>query len=204
MSPTNLNSETISSYFQTYVDSYYKAIKSIDLNSLDRAFTTIVKTIESNSWIYFCGNGGSAEISNHMECDHLKGTSSNTSLLPRVKSLSSNVGLISAVANDIDYSEVYSYQLSRVGRGGDLLISVSSSGNSTNIIKAQTVALSLGITTIALTGFNGGESKSLANISLHVPESNYGIVEDAHQSILHILAQYIRKTHLTTSELITY
>ena len=90
----------------------------------------------SNKNIFVCGNGGSASISNHFICDHLKGTSSNTNLLPKIFSLSSNLEIITAIANDIKYDEIFSFQLSRLARQGDCLITISSSGNSENIIKA--------------------------------------------------------------------
>jgi phosphoheptose isomerase len=186
------NITTISDYFEGYIKRYQVGMSSLNLESLEKTFRLLSSVIEKKGSIFFCGNGGSAEISNHMECDHMKGVRANTLLKPRVRSLSSNVGIITAIANDIKYENIYSYQLESLASPEDVLITVSSSGNSPNIIAALKTANNMGLKTIALSGFDGGESLLNANINLHIPVCNYGIVEDSHQSILHILAQFIR------------
>ena len=131
-------------------------------------------------------------MANHLACDHLKGGQTDTDLQPRVTSLSSNLSLISAIANDIGFDEIFSYQLRTLGDAGDVLISISASGDSDNVVRAVEWAKQNGLATIALTGFSGGRSGQLADIHLHVEGDNYGIVEDVHQSVMHILAQYLR------------
>ena len=111
---------------------------------------------------------------------------------PGVVSLSATVELITAIANDIDYAEIFAYQLRNAARPGDVLITISSSGNSENIVRALAWARDNGLTTIAMSGFSGGRSATTADINLHVAAANYGVVEDAHQSLMHILAQYVR------------
>ena len=101
--------------------------------------------------------------------------------------------LVSAIANDIKYEDTFSYQLEKLGSKGDLLICISSSGNSKNIIKVINSASKLKIKTISLVGFNGGKAK-------HINISNYGIVEDVHQSIMHMLAQFIRLRKINKPE----
>jgi len=185
----------IREYFMGYIDAYLEGMRQLDMDCLLKSFELITSTIKKDSTIFFCGNGGSAAISNHMECDHIKGIKTNTHLHPMVRSLSSNVPIITAIANDIGYENVYSYQLGSLAKNGDLLITVSSSGNSKNIILALEKALEMGVNTIALSGFDGGLSRVLSTINLHLPIYNYGIVEDGHQSILHVLAQYIRQSN---------
>lgn len=187
-------------YLQEYADTYRVGLRSVDRDALEQAKTALLETVTAGGWIYFCGNGGSAEISNHMKCDFLKSIRTDTPLRPKVQSLSAGIGLLTAIANDIDYSEIFSYQLESVGTAKDVLITVSSSGNSANIVKALKAASRLNMKSIALSGFNGGASRELASVSLHVPVSNYGIVEDAHQTLLHALAQFVRHACLRGTE----
>jgi len=146
--------------------------------------------------IFSCGNGGSAAIANHLICDCLKGVRTGSTLHPRVHSLSASIETITAVGNDIGYDDIFVYQLESLSKPGDVLIAISSSGESPNIVKALTRAREMDVATIAMTGFSGGAAASIAGISLHVQGQNYGIVEDIHQSLMHILAQHLRYMHL--------
>jgi phosphoheptose isomerase len=181
-------------YAGAYFAEYARAVAEIDSDSLDRAAALIRETVEARHWIYVCGNGGSAAISNHLLCDFAKGIQTDTELRPRVMSLPANIEMVTAIANDIAYDEIFAYQLRTLAGPGDLLITISSSGDSENIVKTINCARELGMRTIALTGFDGGRSARMAEVTLHVPARNYGVVEDAHQSIMHILAQYIRQS----------
>ena len=165
-----------------------------------RAGEVLAECATQGRHIYTCGNGGSASVANHLVCDCLKGTRTNSTLRPRVTSLSSNVELLTAVMNDISSDEVFSYPLTSLARPGDVLITISSSGNSPNIVRAVETAREVGMTTIAMTGFSGGRSAPLADVNLHVAASNYGVVEDLHQSMMHILAQHLRQAHLEDPE----
>ena len=117
--------------------------------------------------IFSCGNGGSASIANHMQCDHVKGIRTTTDLSPHVFSLSSNVELLTAIANDTGYEDIFVYQLQSQSEPGDVLVAVSSSGRSPNIVQAFTWARDHGLRTIAVTGFDGGAAR-VAEISVHV------------------------------------
>ena len=107
-------------------------------------------------------------------------------------SLSSHLELITAIGNDFEFAEIFVYQLRTFASAGDALMTISSSGNSENIVRAVDWARRNGVATIAMTGFEGGRSAQLADINLHVPASNYGVVEDVHQSMMHVFAQYLR------------
>jgi phosphoheptose isomerase len=109
-----------------------------------------------------------------------------------VVSLASHLELITAIGNDFDFAEIFAYQLQTFASAGDALMTISSSGNSENIVRAIRWAKENGVTAIALTGFEGGRSAKLADINLHVPARNYGIVEDVHQSMMHVFAQHLR------------
>ena len=185
-----------SSYAKRYFSTLSEVSKKINYDTIEELAKLILNYYLSNKNIFVCGNGGSASISNHFICDHLKGTSSNTHLLPKIISLSSNLEIITAIANDIKYDEIFSFQLSRLARQGDCLITISSSGNSENIVKAIKWAKKNKLKTVSLNGFNGGRAKRISDISINIPCNNYGIVEDLHQSIMHILAQSIRMQNL--------
>jgi len=179
-----------------YADSLRDALLSVDNNQIIAATETLRKAYLTNKNVFVCGNGGSAAISDHFHCDHSKGVCFDTDMKPKIQSLASNMSTITAIANDFSYDEIFSYQLQMKAIPGDVLVTVSSSGNSPNIIKAIEVAKSLNMTVISLCGFSGGESAKLSDIVLHVKEDNYGIVEDAHQSLMHVMAQFIRLSHI--------
>jgi D-sedoheptulose 7-phosphate isomerase len=183
-------------YIAAYRDEMAKAWQSVDGAAFDRAAAMLDTAIRARRMIYACGNGGSAAISGHLLCDFLKGIQTDTKLLPRVVSLASHLELITAIANDISYDEVFAYQLKTMAAPGDVLITISSSGNSENIVRAIDWARSNGVGTIAMTGFAGGRSAKLAEVVLHVAAANYGVIEDIHQSMMHCLAQYLRQREM--------
>jgi len=190
----------INSYISDYVDEVAKAFASIDSIQMQKAADLLEDAVNNEHRIFVCGNGGSAAISNHLCCDHMKGIKTDTNFAPSVHSLSSNIEIITAIANDISFENIFSFQLSSHARPGDILITISSSGSSPNIIFAIDWAKSNGVRTIAMSGFGGGKSRDISDISLHVDAENYGVVEDVHQSLMHILAQYIRQRNLTNKE----
>jgi len=189
-----------------YADAYFERItaaaKTVDRGALAAAGRLLAERAAQGKMIFSCGNGGSAAISNHLVCDCMKGVRGNSWLKPKVNSLSSAVELITAIVNDIGPEEMFSFQLTSMASEGDVLIAISSSGASPNIIKALHTAREMKMATIAMTGFAGGESARLADVSLHVDAENYGVVEDVHQSLMHILAQYLRQSHLTDPSLL--
>ena len=185
------------SYFDAYADEIARAFKTIEPTAFDRAAAILAEAYTRDARMFSCGNGGSASIANHMQCDHVKGVRTATDLAPRVLSLSSNVELLTAIANDMGYEDVFAYQLQSQSRPGDVLIAVSSSGRSPNIIRALSWARDNGVRTIAITGFDGGAARTMAEVSVHTDCTNYGIVEDVHQAIMHALAQFIRQSRMT-------
>jgi phosphoheptose isomerase len=185
------------SYFGAYAEEIAKAGKTIEPAAFDRAAAILLEAYTCGARLFSCGNGGSASIANHMQCDHVKGVRTATDLAPCVLSLSTNVELLTAIANDMGYENVFVYQLESQSHPGDVLIAVSSSGRSPNIVRALTWAREHDLRTIAITGFDGGAAKTVAEVAVHVESTNYGVVEDLHQAIMHALAQYIRQSRMS-------
>jgi D-sedoheptulose 7-phosphate isomerase len=187
---------SIAGYFDAYADQLAQAAASVSREALSRAQSVLTDVLKRDGQIWACGNGGSAAIANHLVCDHAKGLAADTGLRPRVHSLSATVEMLTALANDVSYAEVFSAQLALFARPGDVLITISSSGDSENVVRAIQWARANSVTTIALTGFSGGRTKASADVNLHVDAHNYGIIEDMHQTLMHVLAQYIRQIHM--------
>ena len=189
---------SIADYFDDYTMHYINGARSLDRNKLKEAADLLIETFKRERYIFACGNGGSAAISNHLLCDFVKGIQTDTNLFPKVISLCAHTELILAISNDIEFEEIFKYQLRSLVRPGDVLMTISASGDSENIVRAEEWAKENNIKSIALTGFSGGRSAELATINLHVASDNYGVIEDIHQSIMHSLAHYIRQTLMST------
>jgi len=180
-----------------YLAEMARAAGAIDRAAFKKAAGLLAETVKRRGTVFACGNGGSAAIANHLTCDCLKGAQTGTLLKPKVHSLSANIEVITAIANDFAYEQIFSYQLATLAEPGDLLITISSSGNSPNILAALDWARANGVASIAMSGFDGGGSPARADVSLHVAAENYGVVEDLHQSLMHMLAQFLRLGALT-------
>ena len=189
------------SFLDAYSEEIARACKTIDPEAFGLAAEILLEAYTRDAQIFSCGNGGSASIANHMQCDHVKGVRTTTDLSPRVLSLSTNAELLTAIANDMGYENVFAYQLQSQSQPGDVLVAVSSSGRSPNIVRALTWARDNGLNTIAITGFDGGAARAVADASVHVECTNYGIVEDLHQAIMHALAQYIRQSRMVSDSI---
>lgn len=189
-------------YAKAYFALLAEASTTVDGGAMEAAAQLLAERSAQGRMIFACGNGGSAAISNHLVCDCMKGVRTNSTLRPRVQSLSATVETITAIGNDIGYEDVFSFQLESMAVSGDVLVAISSSGKSPNITKALNMARDKGVSSIAMTGFDGGDAAKLADISLHVDSANYGVVEDMHQSLMHILAQYLRHSHLDASAIL--
>jgi D-sedoheptulose 7-phosphate isomerase len=186
-------------YAKAYFEHLFAASSTLDLKAMAAAGAILSACAQRRGTIFSCGNGGSASIANHLACDCLKGVRNGSTLRPKVHSLAANIELLTAIANDFGVDDLFEYQLSSLAEEGDVLIAISSSGASPNIIKTLKTAKEMGLATIAMTGFAGGATSNVADVSLYISAHNYGVVEDCHQSLMHILAQYMRHTHLQDS-----
>ena len=183
--------KTLAKFKDSYSDKLYESLKEIDEAKMELCFKLLQKGINSGVNILTCGNGGSASIAEHLVCDFIKQSSTGTDIRPKVIPLLTTP-VITAIANDMSYGEIFSYQITRYAKPDDILISVSSSGNSENIINGINTAKSIGVHTISFVGFNGGEAAKISDIALHINADNYGVVEDAHHALMHIFSQYLR------------
>ena len=185
---------------ESFVEDYFKEINlaasSIDGSKLNEAIKILSAAYTKGNMVFSCGNGGSAAIANHLVCDHCKLVRTDTDLVSRIYSLSTTVEIITAIGNDLSYDEIFEYQLKSLAKAGDVLITISSSGDSENIVRAANWAKQNNVPVISLTGFSGGRSAKISDVNLHVSADNYGVIEDVHQSIMHLLAQFIRMNHM--------
>jgi len=179
------------------LDNYLKGLTRA-LARIDRAvFVAVVDTVKqahaADKVVYICGNGGSAATASHMANDLLKAPAQATGCRPiRAIALTDCVPLMTALANDLDYSQIFARQLGALGREGDLLITISASGNSPNVLEAAQTARKMGMKVVGLTGFQGGKLKDLVDIHLNVPSTTIAIVEDAHLIIEHALVETLK------------
>lgn len=172
-----------------YITKLYSSAMLIDDFKVNDAYDLLLNNMQN---VVIFGNGGSAAIADHFCCDFVKGVRGDTNLLPKCTSLVSNGPLLTALANDTRYNNIFSSQISY--HQPTLAIAVSSSGNSMNILEGLAAAKYHGAKTIALVGFDGGKvlSENLANVIIHIKSNNYGIVEDSHMMVLHALVQKMR------------
>lgn len=180
-------------------EDYKKEIKAaVDLFEFDKEILRILKdSIKNNQKIFVGGNGGSAAIAMHYACDLSKGATKNWSKnfeRYKVICLNSNISYITAISNDEDYEDVFKQQLINLASPNDILIMISSSGNSPNIVKAVEWANARGMITIGLSGFSGGKLKQLCQYSGHVNHNAYEVCEDIHHIFGQFLATHLRET----------
>ena len=185
--------EKVEKFISTYINSLSSSIMNSDMEKLHKAAMQILKTIKKDATIYVCGNGGSAAIANHYVVDFLKFFREKTIYKPKIVSFSNNIETITAISNDIKYKFVFKYQAENFCKKNDLIIIVSSSGNSENIIELLKFTKKNKITTIGFSGFKGGYLKKNSDISVHINAENYGISEDAHHILMHAQLQYLIK-----------
>ena len=192
--------------FKSFKEDYYSELKisfeNIDFNKLIKIINILELAYKNkNKKVMVCGNGGSAALANHFACDHQKILNEVKPFKPFVLSLASNTPLMTAISNDRKYENVFCDQIKQIGKKSDILITISSSGDSENIIKAIKVAKSMSIKTISFTGFNGGRSKNLADHNVHVKSQNYGIIESLHHTIMNLISQYLKNIYLSENKI---
>ncbi len=184
------------SYFVKYTQLLDKTLKSIEIKKLEKAVYEIEKAIKRKSNIFVCGNGGSHAIANHYVCDYFKVLEQDTKLLPKIFSLCSDSALISAISNDFSYEKVFYYQAKRLFKKNDLLILLSSSGNSKNIIRVLDYANKIKVKSIGFCSFKGGYVKKNCTIPIYSKINNYGISEDVNHILMHSMMQSIKLRNL--------
>ncbi len=165
------------------------------LEALGRIVPVFAKARAEGRTIFFFGNGGSASTAAHFVTDIAKDTYRGTGPRFRCLTLNDNVDSLTAWANDADFTKVFSEPLKGLGRAGDVAVGISGSGNSPNVLEAIVAARGLGLTTVGLTGRNGGKLKELVDVALVVPSDNMQHIQDVHLVFLHLLDGYFRDVH---------
>jgi D-sedoheptulose 7-phosphate isomerase len=187
------------SFPQRYKSELLHAIDSIDLNAVQDAIEILRRARDEGRHIFTCGNGGSASTASHFVCDILKGASFGREKRFRIMALTDSLATLTAYSNDVSYECVFVEQLKNFAAPGDVLISISGSGNSPNVLRAMEYANSIGCHTIALSGRNGGKMGPLAKTEVRVSHPHMGRIEDAHMMILHMIGYYFMEEELAES-----
>lgn len=172
---------------QDYIALEIEVLKRLDTNQINAALNLLDETRKKKGRVYICGNGGSAATASHFQNDFNKGVSEYIDLPFRFHCLNDNMATVMAIANDIGYGEVFCFQLRGVLEPGDILIAISGSGNSLNVLNAAEYAKEHGNQVIGITGYDGGKLKKLSDVSLHVPVDSMQITEDVHMIFDHLM-----------------
>lgn len=179
---------------RTFADGYksqlLSALETIDLDQVSQAIEILAEARASNRQIFVCGNGGSASTASHFVCDMVKGASFGRSTRFRIMALTDSMATITAYSNDVAYDCIFAEQLKNFAQPGDVVLAISGSGNSPNVVCAVEYANSIGCQTIALTGRNGGKLGPLANLQIQVAEPHMGRIEDGHMIVCHMICYY--------------
>lgn len=172
---------------EKYIELEKQVLDSLSKDDVNEVMNVLESARLAGKRIFICGNGGSASTASHLECDFNKGISYDQEIKYDIECLSDNVPMMMAIANDIGYEDVFVVPLKNKLKQGDILIGISGSGNSENVIKAFRYANSIGAATIALTGYSGGKLKQIARYNIHVRIDHMQVVEDVHLVLNHMM-----------------
>ena len=187
--------EQIATFYQEYRIRLNNLLDLVNIEELESVISTMISTFRNGNTVYVCGNGGSAATASHFQADFSFFVRYFTKFRPKVKALTDNVAMITAVGNDISFNDIFVEQLTGHFEPGDAIICISASGNSENVIRAAQYANDHGGTSIGFIGFTGGRLKETCKISLYTenPKGDYGPIEDLHMILDHVLVNYLSK-----------
>ena len=185
------------SFPEAYKTAVLEAIDKIDLERVRKATQWFREARDQSRHIFVCGNGGSASTASHFACDMVKGASYNRDKRFKIMALTDQMATITAYANDVSYDLVFVEQLRNFAQKGDLLLAISGSGNSPNVLRAMEYATLAGCRTIALTGRDGGALGPMAALNIQVPVPHMGRIEDAHMIVCHMICYSFMDTAAT-------
>jgi D-sedoheptulose 7-phosphate isomerase len=179
---------------ELYKNDILRAIEAIDLEKVNRAIEILREARNEDRHIFVCGNGGSASTASHFACDMVKGASYNRAARFRILALTDSLPTLTAYSNDVGYECVFAEQLKNFAGPGDVLVAISGSGNSPNVLRAVEYANSIGCRTIALTGRDGGKLGPLAQLNIQASNPHMGRIEDVHMIVMHMIGYYFMET----------
>jgi D-sedoheptulose 7-phosphate isomerase len=180
----------LTNFTQLYRSQVVDAISSVDLDKVEQAIAWFSEARDSHRHIFVCGNGGSASTASHFSCDIVKGASFARERRFRILALTDSLPTLTAYSNDVCYECVFEEQLRNFAQTGDIVMAISASGNSPNVLRAIDYGNSIGCKTVALTGRDGGKLGTLAQLNIQVRAEHMGRVEDAHLVICHMIAYH--------------
>jgi D-sedoheptulose 7-phosphate isomerase len=178
---------------EAYFESHFDVLEQLPHSDIETVADALWAAYQQDRTLFVFGNGGSAALASHSACDFGKGTAVNGDRRFRVMSLTDNVPLMTAWANDQRYEDVFAEQLRSYLRPADVVFAISGSGNSPNILNGLRVARDMGAQTIGLTGFQGGKMKLLCDLCIIVPSDSMQVIEDFHLSVTHSIFVSLRK-----------
>lgn len=183
--------------FRNGIRDYYEREKQVfdalDPNEFNAALNALLRHYDNEDTIYVIGNGGSSATANHMVCDFNKGVSLSLSKPFHVVSLTDNIPSVMAYGNDVGFEDVFYLPLKQWLKPSDMVIAISGSGNSHNVIKAVTYAKKIGAEILGLEGYDGGKLKAIADINIHAKVNDMQIAEDVHMTFVHVAMQLLWK-----------
>ena len=182
------------SFPSEYKADLLQAIETIDLAKVSDAIELLKSARDQNRHIFVCGNGGSASTASHFACDIVKGASFGRQSRFRIMALTDSLPTITAYSNDVSYDCVFAEQLKNFAEPGDVVMAISGSGNSPNVLRAVEYGKSIGCRTIALTGRDGGKLGPLAEINIQASVPHMGRIEDVHMIVSHMIAYHFMET----------
>jgi len=185
---------SINDYSRSYIDYLSSVLNNISLTDIEKFIEVLLEAKERESSIFFIGNGGSAATASHFANDIAIGA--RTYKKPfRAISLCDNQAVITAIANDDGYEKIFSQQLQVLLKKQDVVVAISASGNSPNLIQAIDTSKEIGAITVGISAFDGGKMKEMVDVSLHVPteKGEYGPAEDAHMVLDHLVSNYLMR-----------
>ena len=185
--------EKLSSYLENYKTRLNILLNLIEIDVLEQVVTCMINAFKNGNTVYVAGNGGSAATASHMQADFSFFVRHFTKFRPKMIALTDNVSLMTAIGNDNAFEDIFVEQMKGHFSKGDVLISISVSGNSANVVKAAELANELGGTSIAFVGFQGGKLKEVSKIAMHTPnpKGDYGPIEDLHMIFGHLIVNYL-------------
>jgi D-sedoheptulose 7-phosphate isomerase len=183
-------------YYDDYKKQFLDTIERLDYNIIERVLTIIEDARAQGRQVFVMGNGGSASSASHWACDFGKGINTDRSVRLRIASLTDNTAWLTALGNDLAYADIFAEQLKNVLNAGDVVIGLSVSGDSDNVVNAFRYARERGAAVIALVGAKRGRMAELADLALIIPSEDYGIVEDVHMFVNHVISQHIKQLNL--------
>lgn len=179
-----------------YISDVKRLCDILEPEQIDAVCQLVLEKYKAGKQIFVAGNGGSAGTSNHFCCDFGKNAVKGDSARPKIIALSANIEVLTALGNDFSYADVFSEQMKNLFNDGDLILLISASGNSPNVVRAAEYAKSRGGKVIGFTGFAGGKLKELSDICINIPSDSYEKIEDLHMMLTHMIVCWFKELKL--------